>query len=59
MGCMAQNRGGQLLSELPDLDLIVGTQKFHRIPDFLDELQSNEKKVIRLEIGDERILKVK
>ena len=53
MGCMAQNRGGQLLSELPDLDLIVGTQKFHRIPDFLDELQSNEKKVNRLEIGDE------
>lgn len=53
MGCMAQNRGGQLLSELPDLDLIVGTQKFHRIPDFLEELQSNEKKVNRLEIGDE------
>ena len=53
MGCMAQNRGGQLLSELRHLDLIVGTQKFHRIPDFLEELQSNEKKVNRLEIGDE------
>lgn len=38
MGCMAQNRGGALLDSLPDLDLIVGTQKFHRIPDHLDHI---------------------
>lgn len=38
MGCMAQNRGGDLLERLPDLDLIVGTQKFHRVPDHLDNL---------------------
>jgi tRNA-2-methylthio-N6-dimethylallyladenosine synthase len=35
MGCMAQNRGAELLDKLPDLDLIVGTQKFHRVPDHL------------------------
>lgn len=38
MGCMAQNRGSELLDRLPDLDLIVGTQKFHQIPDHLDHL---------------------
>jgi len=38
MGCMAQNRGGDLLDSLPDLDLVVGTQKFHRVPDHLDNL---------------------
>ncbi len=38
MGCMAQNRGGDLLERLPDLDLIVGTQKFHRVPDHLDNM---------------------
>ncbi len=38
MGCMAQNRGTGLLDKLPDLDLIVGTQKFHQIPDHLDHL---------------------
>ena len=38
MGCMAQNRGSELLDRLPDLDLIVGTQKFHRVPDHLDRL---------------------
>ena len=38
LGCMAQNRGADLLDNLPDLDLIVGTQKFHRTPDHLDNL---------------------
>jgi len=38
MGCMAQNRGSALLDSLPDLDLIVGTQKFHRVPDHLSNM---------------------
>ena len=38
MGCMAQNRGDELLDRLPDLDLIVGTQKFHQVPDHLDNI---------------------
>jgi tRNA-2-methylthio-N6-dimethylallyladenosine synthase len=38
MGCMAQSRGGQLLEQLPDVDLVVGTQKFHRTADYLDEI---------------------
>jgi tRNA-2-methylthio-N6-dimethylallyladenosine synthase len=40
LGCMAQNRGADLLDRLPDVDLIVGTQKFHRVPDFLDNLRA-------------------
>lgn len=38
MGCMAQNRGEALLDRLPDLDLIIGTQKFHRVPDHLSNM---------------------
>lgn len=38
MGCMAQNRGDELVDRLPDLDLIVGTQKFHRVPEHLDDM---------------------
>lgn len=38
MGCMAQNRGGALMDRLPDLDLIIGTQKFHRVPDHLSNM---------------------
>jgi tRNA-2-methylthio-N6-dimethylallyladenosine synthase len=36
MGCMAQNRGSELLDSLPDLDLVIGTQKFHKVPEHLD-----------------------
>lgn len=43
MGCMAQNRGTELLDRLPDLDLLVGTQKFHRVPEMLDQLIRREK----------------
>ena len=38
MGCMAQSRGQKLIDQLPDLDLVLGTQKFHRAADYLDDL---------------------
>ncbi len=38
MGCMAQSRGKELIDQLPDVDLVVGTQKFHRTADYLDEI---------------------
>jgi len=38
MGCMAQSRGQELVDQLPDVDLVLGTQKFHRAGEHLDEL---------------------
>lgn len=38
MGCMAQSRGQELIDRLPDVDLVIGTQKFHRAADYLDDL---------------------
>jgi tRNA-2-methylthio-N6-dimethylallyladenosine synthase len=38
MGCMAQSRGQSLIDKLPDVDLVLGTQKFHRAADYLDEI---------------------
>ena len=38
MGCMAQSRGRELIDKLPDVDLVIGTQKFHRAADYLDEI---------------------
>lgn len=43
MGCMAQNRGEALLDQLPDLDLLVGTQKFHRVPEMLDAVLASQR----------------
>src|SRR5437773_7119893 len=38
LGCMAQARGESLLRGLPHVDLVVGTQKFHRVADYVEEL---------------------
>src|SRR5438034_1576550 len=38
LGCMAQVRGGELLKGLPHVDLVVGTQKFHRVAEYVEEL---------------------
>jgi tRNA-2-methylthio-N6-dimethylallyladenosine synthase len=38
LGCMAQARGASLLKNLPHVDLVVGTQKFHRVADYVEEL---------------------
>jgi tRNA-2-methylthio-N6-dimethylallyladenosine synthase len=38
LGCMAQARGASLLKNLPHVDLVVGTQKFHRVAEYVEEL---------------------
>jgi len=35
---MAQSRGRELLDRLPDVDLVLGTQKFHRAAEYLDDI---------------------
>src|SRR5256885_6277953 len=37
LGCMAQARGASLLKNLPHVDLVVGTQKFHRVADYVTD----------------------
>src|SRR5881392_1332699 len=37
LGCMAQARGDSLFAAVPHLDLVVGTQKFHRVADYVSE----------------------
>src|SRR5271154_6690562 len=46
MGCMAQSRGKELIEKLPDVDLVLGTQKFHRAAEYLDEIISGKRKKI-------------
>jgi len=46
MGCMAQSRGQELIDQLPDVDLVLGTQKFHRAAEYLDELLSGRREKI-------------
>jgi tRNA-2-methylthio-N6-dimethylallyladenosine synthase len=43
LGCMAQARGASLLKNLAHVDLVVGTQKFHRVADYVEELVARKK----------------
>jgi len=52
LGCMAQSRGRELIDRLPDVDLVVGTQKFHRTAEYLDDLLSGRREKV-VETGDE------
>jgi tRNA-2-methylthio-N6-dimethylallyladenosine synthase len=38
LGCMAQSRGASILDDLPDVDLVIGTQKFHETGRYVDDL---------------------
>ncbi|MBK1884507.1 tRNA (N6-isopentenyl adenosine(37)-C2)-methylthiotransferase MiaB [Luteolibacter pohnpeiensis] len=36
MGCMAQSRGEELFKRVPSLDVVVGTQKYHKVFEYVD-----------------------
>ena len=52
MGCMAQSRGKELIDRLPDVDLVIGTQKFHRTVDYLDDIFAGRRDKI-VDVGTE------
>jgi tRNA-2-methylthio-N6-dimethylallyladenosine synthase len=53
MGCMAQSRGQELIDKLPDVDLVLGTQKFHHAADYLDEIISGAREKI-VDVAEEQ-----
>ncbi|WP_367870781.1 tRNA (N6-isopentenyl adenosine(37)-C2)-methylthiotransferase MiaB [Luteolibacter sp. Populi] len=38
MGCMAQSRGPELFARIPHLDVVVGTQKYHKVFEYVDTI---------------------
>jgi len=60
LGCMAQSRGRELIDRLPDVDLVIGTQKFHHAADYLDDiLAGRSDKIVDVaeETGSEATIK--
>src|SRR5215471_15827503 len=52
LGCMAQSRGQELLDRLPDVDLVVGTQKFHHTADYLEDIFAGRREKV-VEVAEE------
>jgi tRNA-2-methylthio-N6-dimethylallyladenosine synthase len=60
LGCMAQSRGSRLIDQLPDVDLVIGTQKFHHTAAYLDEILAGKREKIvdvETEAGSEATIK--
>jgi tRNA-2-methylthio-N6-dimethylallyladenosine synthase len=53
MGCVAQSRGQELIDRLPDVDLVLGTQKFHHVADCLGEILSGRREKI-VDVAEEQ-----
>ncbi len=53
MGCMAQNRGEELIQSLPHLDFVIGSGQLHKLPETLDAIIANRHKISLLSLNDE------
>jgi tRNA-2-methylthio-N6-dimethylallyladenosine synthase len=53
LGCMAQSRGQELIDRQPAVDLVVGTQKFHRTADYLDDILGGRREKI-VDVAEEQ-----
>ena len=55
MGCTAQSRGEELFKRIPHLDVVVGTQKYHRVFDYVDSVLSRRLEGRMDEVGAEMV----
>jgi tRNA-2-methylthio-N6-dimethylallyladenosine synthase len=53
MGCMAQSRGPELFERIPHLDVVVGTQKYHKVYEYVDTILKRrlERRMDELELS--------
>jgi len=53
LGCMAQNEGDKIFKLMPHVNLICGTRMFSKLPQLLEEVNGNNKRVLAIdEDGD-------
>ncbi|ADL07978.1 30S ribosomal protein S12 methylthiotransferase RimO [Thermosediminibacter oceani] len=45
-GCLAQRYGDAILKEIPELDAVIGTGDFHKLPGLIEKLNNSRLKII-------------
>ncbi len=53
MGCMAQNRGEELMAAIPHLDFTIGTGQLHRLTEILEKFIEDRQRNIDVREGKE------
>ncbi len=54
-GCLAQRYSDDLLKEIPEIDILIGTHGYEKIDKLIEEYEKEKQKVINVEI-DEKIV---
>ena len=52
-GCVAQAEGAEILRRAPVVDLVVGPQSYHRLPDLVRRVHRDGGKIVETEFPDE------
>jgi tRNA-2-methylthio-N6-dimethylallyladenosine synthase len=53
VGCMAQNYGSDILEKVPHVDLVIGTDRLHLLPEILADVESGRRGQVHVEAGTE------
>lgn len=52
-GCVAQAEGEEIIRRAPIVDLVVGPQSYHRLPEFLSETRLSARKLVQIEFPED------
>ncbi len=52
-GCVAQAEGAEIVARAPAVDLVIGPQAYHRLPDLIAKAKSEHRQIVDTEFPDE------
>ena len=53
VGCVAQAEGAEIVARAPVVDLVVGPQSYHRLPELLERVHAQGKAIVDTDFPDE------
>ena len=58
-GCVAQAEGAEITARQPAVDLVIGPQSYHRLPELIKRIADERKSIVETEFpGDEKFAQV-
>ena len=59
-GCIAQAEGAEIVARQPAVDIVVGPQSYHRLPELISDAQQKPQKIVDTHFpGDEKFKRLK
>lgn len=52
-GCVAQAEGKEIMARAPAVDLVIGPQSYHRLPDLVARSQNESRRIVDIDFPDE------